>query len=76
MNGDKYKELIEALKKEDTVEDKVNTLGIMVCMMANNDLHHLWRIAKILLILGIANLIMPDSWNLVALLQYIARSMG
>ena len=76
MNGDKYKELIEALKREKAVDEKVDKLAIMVCMMANNDLKHLWIAVRVLLVLEIANLLMPESWNVVSLLQYIARSMG
>jgi len=45
-NGDKYKELRKQLEKETTSEGKLDILCVMVCMMATNDLDHIYRILK------------------------------
>jgi len=39
MNGDKYLELKEQIKKASTLREKVEILSVMVFMMATNDLH-------------------------------------
>jgi len=42
-NGEKYKELIEAGKKEKTVSKKVDIILIMLTMMAVNDLDAIYN---------------------------------
>jgi len=55
-NGDKYEELRKQLEKEKTVEGKVDIIGVMVCMMATNDLNHIYqalrRIVTALVVIG------------------------
>ena len=36
----KYNELVDGLKSATTNKDKLDILGIMVCMIATNDLEH------------------------------------
>lgn len=36
----KYNELVSGLKSAETSKDKLDILGIMVCMIATNDLEH------------------------------------
>jgi len=58
MNGqDKYEDLEEQIKQANTPEKKLDFLTTMVCMLAKNDIFHLWRWIKILIILSILNLL-------------------
>ena len=58
MNGqDKYEELEEKIKAADTAEKKLDFLTVMVCMLAKNDVFHIWRWIKILIALSVLNLL-------------------
>ena len=70
MNGDKYEELIEKAKKAKTQKEKIDHLSTMVYMLISNDIHHLWKLVWVLLVLSILNLLIPDQWNLKELLVW------
>ena len=79
MNGiDKYEELEESIKSKKTAKEKVDQLTVMVCMMAKNDIQHLWdrlgktkRILWIVLVISIFNTVRPEGWDVTALIRLL-----
>lgn len=43
MNNNKYKELIEQIKREKKIEEKTNLLATMVFMVATNDIDTIYK---------------------------------
>ena len=80
MNGiDKYEELEESIKNKKTAKEKVDQLTVMVCMMAKNDIYHLWdrlgnvkKLVWIVLAIGIFSAIRPEGWDVTALIRILA----
>ena len=76
MNGDKYRILAENIKNAETMKDKVDDMATMLCMIATNDLPHLWKAIWILVALTALNLLMPEQWNIKALIEWAVRALG
>ena len=75
MNGqDKYEELENQIKQAATVRQKIDFLTVMVCMLAKNDVFHLWRWVKILIILGVLNLL-SSQVDLMAVIQVLTKGL-
>ena len=70
---DKYTELEESIKNKKTAKEKV-----MVCMMAKNDIYHLWdklkktnKLLRAVLVISIFNAIRPEGWDVTALIKIL-----
>jgi len=75
---DKYTELEESIKNKKTAKEKVDQLTVMVCMMAKNDIYHLWdklkktnKLLRAVLVISIFNAIRPEGWDVTALIKIL-----
>lgn len=75
-NGKKYEELEESIKNSDDVEDKVDKLAVMTCMIANNDLHSIYRHLKKLwigIIIVLLAVLFQDQLSLQAIFAFLVK---
>ena len=75
-NGKKYEQFVEGIKEAKTTKDKVDLIAVLLCTMATNDLHAIYKGLRLLgfgLLLVVLMLFFQDQIKLRAILGFIAK---
>ena len=79
MNGEKYRELMRQIHGAEDPKDRMNFMATMLCMIATNDLDHIYKAIKGLRWMFIAVLLavlFSDQISMTKLFEWILRLLG
>ena len=75
-NGKKYEQFTEGIKNAKTTKDKVDLIAVLLCTIATNDLHGIYKSIRLLgagLIILALMLFFQDQIKLTSILGFIAK---
>ena len=79
MNGDKYNEITEQIKTTDERDKKMDYMATMLCMIATNDLNHIYKAIKglrWLFVVVLLAVLFSDQITMTKLFEWILRILG